>query len=874
MEGNPQTPPEHTWYSLTLEDVAEALESDSTQGLKDSEASARLATFGANTIDRTEGWIRSRRMGRQFSDALIWVLLVAAAASGLLLGAWIDAAAIAAIVLLNAVLGYALESRAETALARLEALEAPTAQVIRGAVQSTVPARDLVIGDLMALEAGDQVAADARLVVNRHLEVLEASLTGESLPAEKSVKPVSCDASIGDQRSMVFAGTTVAKGKGEALVTATGASTEMGKIASSMTEASPPSPLEIEMSRIGKRLALVAVVAGMLILGTGLVQNYAFETMALTAVALAVAAIPEGLPAVITATLAGGTRRMAERQAIVRRLPAVEALGAVDIICTDKTGTLTKSELALAIACIDEGRFEAHQIHDHAGQLRELLETAVMCNDANYSGSELSGDPTETALISAARIAGVDPAAVNDASRRIDEAAFDSGRKRMSTLHTSATGGFDLRAKGAPEVIISQCNFYATAEGPQPLDDVRRTALLAEAETLASRGFRTLAFAMRPLDDKPRVAANAEQQMTYLGVVGLRDEIRPEVAKAIETAGSAGIRTVMVTGDHKVTAGAVAAEIGLNTGEIMGGDDLRNIKVDELSQNIPLYRGFARVDPIDKVKIVEAWRSTGAIVAMTGDGVNDAPALNAADVGVAMGSGTDVSRAAADLVLTDDNYATIVDAVAEGRRIFRNLRNVVHYLLSANASEVLYMVIGFAAFGFLGEPLLAVQLLWINLLSDALPALALGIDRPTHDLMSDQPGTGRNILSKRNLVVLVGQGAILTVAALATLLVGHYVLELGFVEVRTMVFSTLVVAQLLHAVSVRSGGEPRLTMPQPALLGAITLSAVLQVFVIYTDFGHDVFQTASLTVLQLLVAIVTSVLSMVGVRMLNRQLQR
>jgi Ca2+-transporting ATPase len=874
MEGLFMRPPHLSWHSIEGERVAEKLKTRLATGLSDQEALDRLMRLGPNRIDVEKRWTRLSRAADQFSDALIWVLLVAALASGFVLGAWVDAAAITAIVLLNATLGYALESRAESALARLEAMESPSARVIRGSHTLSVPARDVVIGDLLLLEAGDQIAADSRLVTNWHLEALEASLTGESLSVEKSTAPVAEDAGLGDRTSMIYAGTTVAKGRGHALVTATGTATEMGRIAESISEDSPPSPLQVEMGRIGRRLALVALGSGILVMGTGLLQNYAFETMALTAVALAVAAIPEGLPAVITATLAGGTRRMAQRNAIVRRLPAVEALGAVDVICTDKTGTITKSELALAIACIDGQDFESGQIDEDLDELRDLLVTAVLCNDARLSGGEYIGDPTETALVAAAATAGVDPTVVRAQHPRIDEATFDSRRKLMSTLHVLEEGGFDLRSKGAPEVILSRCTSVANSRGVEPLDPDTRVALLREADRLAGRGFRTLAFARRTLDERPSDPSVAETDMVYLGVVGLQDEVRPAVPQAIETASVAGVRTVMVTGDHLVTAATVASEVGIADGEFMPGDELREIDFDDLSSTISEYRGFARVDPIDKVKIVEAWRSTGAIVAMTGDGVNDAPALNAADVGVAMGSGTDVSRASADLVLTDDNYATIVAAVDEGRRIFRNLRNVVHYLLSANASEVLYMVIGFAAFGFLGEPLLAVQLLWINLLSDALPALALGVDQPSLDLMKNRPGTGRNILSRRNLAVLVSQGAILTVAALTSLVLGHYLLQLDFAVVRTMVFSTLVLAQLLHAVNVRSDAEVRMTLPQPALLGAIAVSVVLQVFVVYTGFGHNVFQTAPLGLSEIGIVVATSAISMLAIRTLNRRLQQ
>lgn len=856
-------------HSLTPSDVAELLETDLTAGLASDRAQALLQLHGPNRVGHSERWIRLKRLSRQFADVLIWILLVAAGISGLVLGEWVDAGAIVAIVALNAVLGYVQESKAEAALDKLEALEAPTATVIRDGAATIAPATGLVPGDVIQLEAGDAVPADGRVASSSHMECAEAALTGESLPVSKSSQPVTHDAGLGDRASMVFAGTTVVRGRGRAVVTTTGLNTEMGKIAAALTEPAPPTPLEVEMGRIGRRLALVAIVAGLLIMGTGLLQDYPIETMVLTSVALAVAAIPEGLPAVITATLAGGTTRMANRAAIVRRLPAVEALGAVNVICTDKTGTLTKSELAVDMVAIAGRSMHLSEIDPEGHGVTELIETAVLCNDSRQSGDKTIGDPTETALIDAVRQAGVDVESLRSERPRIDEVAFDSRRKRMSTIHDDPEGGHVIHTKGAPEVIIDRASHWLSPGGVAPIDENTRGALLAEADDLAAQGYRTLAFAVRHLSELPDDPAEAEIGMTYEGVVGLHDEVRPEVADALAKARGAGVRTVMVTGDHVITARSVADTIGLE-GEIMGGDELRATGSRTLSDHIGQYSGFARVDPIDKVKIVDAWRDRGSIVAMTGDGINDAPALKTADIGVAMGSGTDIARASSDLVLTDDNYATIVAAIDEGRRIFRNLRNVVHYLLSANASEVIYMVVGFIAFGFLGEPLLAVQLLWINLLSDALPALALGIDRPAVDLMNQMPGGGRNILSRRNLAILVGQGTILATASIATLLVGHYVMDLEFTVVRTMVFTTLVVAQLLHAINVRSDDEARISMPQPALIGAILTSATLQILIIYTSFGHSIFRTASLSVTSLAAVAGFSALSMAGVRLMNR----
>jgi Ca2+-transporting ATPase len=642
----------------------------------------------------------------------------------------------------------------------------------------------------------------------------------------------------------------------------------MGQIAELIGGREPPTPLQIELARVGRRLAVVAVVAAVFIFGAGVVRSFPVETMFLTAVAMAVAAIPEGLPAVVTVSLAGGVQRMAHRGAIVRRLPAVEALGAVDVICTDKTGTLTVNDLRVTTVVHDGTERSRDALGEPDGPSATLARIAVLCNDAVTTPDGYTGDPTDVALLAAVEHAGVDAAALRTELRRIDEVQFDSRRKRMSTLHL-VDGAYVMMAKGAPEVILARSTARLVDGSSVPLDDDARATILAAAEALAAQGLRTLGFATRSLDRRPDDIADEERDLTYVGMVGFSDEVRPEIESAVNRASLAGVRTVMVTGDHAVTAAAVASAVGIGGHGVMLGSTLRHTDAETLQAHVDEYDVYARVDPVDKVKIVEAWQRSGATVAMTGDGINDAPALHASDIGVAMGTGTDVAREASSLVLADDNYATIVAAIRDGRRIFANLRNVVHYLLSANAAELLYVAVGFLVFGSLGEPLLAVQLLWINLLSDALPAIALGMDVATHDLMQDPPGVGRNLLSGRNIVRLMVQGSILAGAAMITLWAGHVVLDLEYTATRTMVFSTLVAAQLLHALNVRAADGSRLTRPRPLLVVSLAGSLLLQFAVVYFAFGHVVFDTAPLSAVAWLWIAGASMLSFVAIRVLN-----
>lgn len=840
------------WHAMPVADVVARLGTDVEKGLSQEEAARRLREYGPNQMVTERRWVRLKRLAAQFQDVTVLLLVVAALVSGVLLGAWVDAAAIGVIVILNALIGYVQETKAQTSLERLREMEAPKATVIRDGLTLEIPARDLVPGDLIVIEAGERVPADGRVVWDLRLLVNEAPLTGESMPVAKSDDPVETDSPVADRTSMVFSGTSVVAGRGRALVTATGAATQFGHIAALFSDDQPRTPLQEDLARIGRRLAILALASAALIFLAGIVRSFPVETMSLTAVAVAVAAIPEGLPAVITVSLAGGLQRMARRNAVIRRLPAVETLGVVNVICTDKTGTLTSPELEV-------GEWWSPDGGSPTSPDGWLARAAALCNNSVRSPDGWAGDPTETALMRALEEAGLNIEELADRFPRVDEAAFDARRKRMSTVHQDG-GRYVLLTKGAPEILASR---LASEDAAQ--------ALLNQAAEMARRGLRPLAFAMRPLEDAPRDPAESESDLVLLGMAGLRERIRPEVAPAVARAAGAGVRTVMVTGDHALTASAVAEKVGIGSRGVLEGLELSRMSVEELTKTVREHDVYARVDPADKVKIVQAWQAAGARVAMTGDGVNDAPALHRADIGIAMGSGTDIAREAAAMVLTDDNYASIVEAIAEGRRLFANLRNVVHYLLSANASEIFYVLVGFLVFGFIGEPLVAVQLLWINLISDSLPAIALGMETPTRDLMADPPGRGRDVLSARNTLILLAQGLILAGCAVAVLLVGTYSMGLEHEAVQTMVFTTLVFSQLLHALSIWSrGGNSLRTRPSRLLIGSIVGSALLQVLVVYTPFGNTLLRTVPVDAQAMGLVVGLSLLSMVLVRLLNR----
>jgi P-type Ca2+ transporter type 2C len=833
-------------HSSTADVVVEMLGTDLDVGLDDAEVTRRLDAHGPNALTESKRAGRLKRLAEQFKSVLIWLLIVAAAISGVMLGEWIEAGVILAIVVVNATLGYRQESKAEEALEALKALSAPHTRVVRNGAEGVIPSREVVPGDIVVLEAGDLVPADIRVVDTIDLRIDESTLTGESMSVAKSIEPVDPGAGLADRTSMVHAGSTVVGGRGRGVVTATGADTQVGGIAGLLADDQPATPLENELKHLGVRLSVLAVGVGIVIFGLGLAQDRPLESMFLLAVALAVAAIPEGLPAIVTLTLARGVRRMAERNAIVRRLPAVEALGAATVICTDKTGTLTRNEIRVQET--DVAGLHLIELDGHAEdpRINWYVRIAALCNDARRTEDGWLGDPTEVALLNSAEPM-VDIAQLRSRHPRLGEAAFDSVRKRMSTVHGDTAGPF-LAVKGAPEEVIDRCTRFEDRAGQQSLGPERARSASDAAEEMASRGLRTLALAYRPLEDVPTDIADSERDLVLVAVVGMRDELRPEARAAVEEAEAAGITVVMITGDHEVTAAAIGRELGwAESRDVMSGRQLSETSSEDLAGEVDAYGTYARVDPADKVKIVKAWQSRGEVVAMTGDGVNDAPALRIADIGVAMGSGTDVARQASDIILADDNFATIVSAVREGRTIFTNLRKVVSFLVAANISEVMVVLFGFLLWGGLGEPLLATQLLWVNLVTDGLPALALGLDPADPDVMRRRFFRG-SVLGGRRQVRLLVTGLILALPVLGVFAYG-VALDLPWEEVRTAGFTAVVLTQLgyVYALKVGEAGWRAGLAGNRPLAWAVLGSIVLQVLVVVTPVGNLLFDTVTMS---------------------------
>jgi Ca2+-transporting ATPase len=848
-------------HATPADQIARELSADLEQGLGSAEAVRRLADAGPNRIGDDEGPTRWDLLVRQFKDVLVLILIAASAISGVLLGDWIEAAVILLIVVINAAIGYIQEAKAADAAEGLRRLSSPTANVIRDGSERQIPTDEIVPGDLIVIEAGDRVFADARLVSVSRLQVDESELTGESTPVAKTIDEVEADAGLGDRRSMLFTGTVAVAGHATGVVTATGQATEIGRIADMLREEEPPTPLERELAHVGRRLGVLAGGVAVLVFALGLAQGRTVESMFLLAVALAVAAIPEGLPAVVAVTLGLGVQRMAKLNAIVRRLPAVEALGAVTVICTDKTGTLTRNEIRVQEVATEDDRITDLSAVAPGPPFDRLWELAVLCNDARHTDDGWRGDPTDIALILAAS-QRPDWDALRRTWPRVDEIPFESTRKRMTTLHQSGDR-YLVVVKGAPEVVVPACVSVDTPKGALELDSDSVQRWLSLAEEMASRGLRTLTLAYREFDSAPVDLSSAEGGLVLTALVGMSDQIREEARPSIVQATGAGITVVMITGDHEVTARSIADDLGLLEGrEVMNGRQLHGTEDSDLERGVGQVGTYARVDPGDKVRIVRAWQGQGEIVAMTGDGVNDAPALRIADVGVAMGSGTDVAREASDIVLADDNFATIVAAVRSGRTIFSNIRRVISFLLAANVSEIIVVLLGFALFSSLGEPLLATQILWVNLVTDGLPAVALGFDPPDRLVMRRPPAQRGSLLDRRSQLAVVIRGSILAAAVLIAFAYGVG-MGFGWEITRTLGFTTLVLVQLTYIYALRvseSGWRDGLT--RNALLHwAILGSVVLQFLVVTSSIGNRLFATIPLSIEQWLVAIGLSILS-------------
>jgi Ca2+-transporting ATPase len=855
--GEGEVPPPH---AASSEDVLLRLSSDERRGMDDTRAAQVRAQYGPNELTEAPPAPAWKRLADQFQQLVIWILVGAAIISGIL-GDWTDSVVILAIVLLNGLLGFLQEERAGQALAALRKLSVPQARVMRDGSLRVLPAKDLVPGDVIQLEAGDNVPADARLVRAVALRAQESALTGESTPVSKDHRPVLArQAPLADRTNMVHMGTVIAAGQATAVVVAIGMGNELGRIAGMLgARRQEPTPLQRRLDELGRLLLLVCLAAVALVFALQLARGGGVVEGFLLSVSLAVAAVPEGLPAIVTIALAVGLQRMVRRNALIRKLPSVETLGCVTVICSDKTGTLTRNEMTVREVYADGRRFEisgtgyrpqgdfsadgrAVDIADSLG-LRRALAVGAWCNHAQVQPSETGdawhvvGDPTEAALLVAARKGKVDPA---DRRRHhvLFEIPFDSDRKAMSVVVAGDAAGQGMASgavmytKGAPEVVLAMCSQEIYNGHLRPLTAERREHVAGVAADMASRALRVLGLAYRQ-HNRRADDLYAEEDLVLAGLAGMIDPPREEVKDALRRCGSAGIRTVMITGDHPSTGLAIARELGITAGDgtVVTGADLDKLTDEALAGRGRGVAVYARVTAEHKLRIVRALRAAGEVVAMTGDGVNDAPAVDEADIGIAMGvAGTDVTKAAADVVLTDDNFASIVNAVEEGRGIFDNIQKFVHYLLASNASEVMFML--FAALAGWPVPLLAIQLLWINLVTDSLPAIGLGMEPTERDVMRRRPRPLREpVITRWNGLRILAHGAMLSAAVCTAFALTYQGDAASLDRSRTVAFATLAFAQLFFAMACRSN---RYTMPEigpftnPRLLVGILLSCALQ----------------------------------------------
>lgn len=879
------------WHAAGAEAVARAVESDVERGLMPAAAAQRLQTWGRNELPLPAPPSPLSLLLRQFSSLIVGVLIGAALVSGLL-EEWVDAVAIIAIVILNGLLGFVQEFRAERSLAALRRLTVTKAHVIRDGAMATLPAAELVPGDLIQIEAGDRIPADARLVYCAGLQTQEASLTGESNPVVKAAEPVLPEAApLGDRLNLVHMGTAAVSGKARALVVGTGLETELGRIASIMEGAAreerEETPLQRRLEHLGHALLWLCLGVVLIVFLAGAIRGVPMIAMFLTAVSLAVAAIPEGLPAVVTITLAVGVTRMVKRNALIRRLPAVETLGSTSVICSDKTGTLTKNEMTVTALHQGDRSFSVSG-EGYAPQgalllagspipvetdpgLATLLRAGVLCNGAELRHRDgawsVEGDPTEGALLVVAAKAGLEKGTLETEMAFAGEVPFDSERKKMTVVRHGALGPVAF-TKGAPDVLLRDCTSWMDAAGTiRPLDDAVRLRILAANGEFASRALRVLGLAMRHLTAASGSwdAGTLERDLIFLGLAGMMDPARPEAKAAIDICAGAGIRTVMITGDHKDTAQAVARELGLMRGgaQACSGAELDQLNDEDLRARAARTAVYARVSAEHKLRIVRALKAGGAVVAMTGDGVNDAPAVKAADIGIAMGiTGTDVTKEAADMVVTDDNFASIAAAVEEGRATFDNIRKSVHFLLSCNVGEILLML--FATFLGLPLPLLPVQILWVNLVTDGLPALALAVDPKDPDLMRRPPRRpDEAILSRARIMTILAQGLAIATISMLSFAYCLYVMELDLELARTLTFMTLIGAQLAHAFNCRN---ERLSLfsigilSNPALLLAVSASASLQAALVLMPWSRELFKLAPFDLTHWLLALGAGIL--------------
>ncbi len=889
------------WHTLAVEDVVQQLNTDTKDGLDPAEVAVRRQQYGLNELEERGGKNPLRILWEQISSTMVLILIVAAVISGFL-GKPLETVAISAIVILFAILGFVQEYRAERAIAALKQLAVPLVRVLRGGVSQQFSARELVPGDVVILEAGGTVPADIRLVESSNLMIQEAALTGESEPVAKQITPMdSANIPLGDRKNMAYMGTTITYGRGTGVVVMTGMSTELGRIAELIQEVEQQeTPLQRQLGQVGTLLAVAGVVIAILVMLIGVVRGEPLSDMFLTAVSVAVAIVPEGLPAVVTLTLALGAQRMLRRRALIRKLPAVETLGSVSVICSDKTGTLTENRMTVTVIdvaghfleLVGTSRHPAPEISGGTGRLKLpdehppavdlLLIAGAMCNDASLSPDPVTGrylavgDPTEGALLVAATQAGLDKEALDTVLPRVAEVPFDSVRKRMTTFHQLPQNGDGLAAstrilqkfdapyialtKGSVDGLMDRVTQVWANDQAEVMDTAWRERIQVAHDKLALNGMRVLGIAIKPYAAVPaKVTETVEEGLVFIGLVGMIDPPRPEVKAAIQVCKSAGIRPIMITGDHPLTARFIAHELGISeNGRVKTGQDLDRMTPEELAAVIDDVSVFARVTPEHKLRIVDLLQGRMQVVAMTGDGVNDSPALKKADIGVAMGiTGTDVSKEAAQMVLLDDNFATIVAAVEEGRAIYENIRRFVKFSIAGNLGKVIVML--FAPFLGISVALLPLQLLWLNLLTDGLLGLGLGVEPADPHVMAHPPRPKTNrFLSGALLRQIVWIGLLIGILALA---VGYLYYDPANRDDRiwqTMIFTALAFMQMGQALASRSEDTPFYQMNwrgNPTLMGMTVLVFVLQLVAIYVPFFDDFFGVVPLPLPLLLLCV-------------------
>lgn len=858
-------------YLCEKEEVLKNYDS-SEKGLTQAQADERLQKNGKNKLAEAKKETLLHRFLMQLADPMIIILIVAAVISAITSVYEhefpSDVIIIMFVVIINAILGVYQESKAEKAIEALQEIAAATSHVIRDGKTVTVHSEDIVTGDIVVLEAGDSVPADCRIIKSASMKIEEAALTGESVPVNKQTEPInpegSDDVPLGDRKNMCYMGSNVVYGRGEAVVVATGMDTEMGKIADALNDAKEgDTPLQIKLNQLSKILSYLVLGICVFIFAIDVIrtlvtgQSLTFDSMLdtfMVAVSLAVAAIPEGLAAVVTIVLSIGVTKMSKRNAVIRRLTAVETLGCTQIICSDKTGTLTQNKMTVV---------------EFKGDNENLIAQAMaLCSDAKLEDGEVKGEPTEAALVEWARKLEMPKPVLEEEFPRVAEAPFDSSRKMMSTVHKSIKHGFVQYTKGAPDVVLGRCT-QALVNGKRvAMTDEVKEEILAQNKEMADKALRVLCVAMKSYSDIPESESPEflEKDLCYIGLAGMIDPVRPEVVDAIVQAREAGIRPIMITGDHKDTAVAIAKQLGIAEDDscAITGSQLNNLSDEELENEIEKYSVYARVQPEHKVRIVNAWKNKGMVTAMTGDGVNDAPSIKNADIGIGMGiTGTDVTKNVADMVLADDNFATIVSAVEEGRRIYDNIRKSIQFLLSSNLSEVLTIFVA-TLFGFtILEP---VHLLWINLITDSFPALALGMEKGDRDIMKREPRSSKDGIFANGLGFDVAwQGIMVTVVTLAAYFIGMHLAQ-GTEEFvhqngMTMAFLTLSMAEIFHSFNMRSRRESIFAMKNQNkyLLGAMVLSLILTTVVIYVPFLANMFDFAAISALEYFISMLLAI---------------